>query len=71
MIKFALTVTLPTPSLVPGAAQSASVVTPHVGSTSGAPMMRMPPPFVGIVGFVAWLNSTELCSISPLKLKPS
>src|SRR5207253_9724177 len=46
----------PAPSLGPtepsGGIHSASVVAPQAGSTSGAPMTTMPPPLVGIVGFV-------------------
>ena len=59
----------PTPSLgemlLGGGTQSASVVVPHVGSTSGAPMTRIPPPFEAIVGLVLWLNRIALCSMSP------
>jgi hypothetical protein len=43
-----------------------SVVPPQVGSTSGAPITRRPPPLVGMVGLVLWLNRIELCSMSPL-----
>src|SRR6267154_479838 len=53
-----------------GGRQSRSVVAPQAGSTSGAPMIRMPPPLVGMVGFVLWLNRIELCSMSPLELNP-
>src|SRR2546430_16940476 len=63
----------PVPSLVVlgvGGRQSLSVWSPQGGSTSGAPMIRMPPPLVGMVGFVLWLNRIELCSMSPLELNP-
>ena len=49
-----------------GGRQSLSVVAPQAGSTSGAPITSRPPPLVGIVGFVLWLNRIELCSMSPL-----
>jgi len=58
IIRFALiTRPGPTPSpggltLVMGGKQSASVVMPQAGSTSGAPMMRRPPPLLAIVGLV-------------------
>src|SRR4029077_8999298 len=59
----------PTPSLgvtlLGAGTQSWSVVVPHVGSTSGAPMTRIPPPFEAIVGLVLWLNRMALCSMSP------
>src|SRR5208283_1406842 len=71
MIRLALTIRLgPMPSLgpiAPGAdTQSWSVVAPHVGSTSGVPITRRPPPLAGIVGLRLWLNRIELCSMSPL-----
>ena len=37
----------------------------HVGSVSGALMISIPPPLVGVVGLVLWLNRIELCSMSP------
>src|SRR5882762_562480 len=63
----------PTPSpggltLVMGGKQSASVVIPHAGSTSGAPMMRRPPPLLAIVGLELWLNMIVLCSMRPFQL---
>src|SRR5215469_7322165 len=66
IIRLALMIRLgPTPSLKPGAAQSRSVVAPHVGSISGVPMARSPPPLVTIVGLLLWLNRIVLCSMSP------
>src|SRR5579864_5177028 len=57
----------PVPSLGPTepgvGTQSWSVVAPQSGSTSGAPMIRSPPPLAGIVGFVLWLNTIVLCRI--------
>src|SRR5579871_1276879 len=56
----------PVPSLGPiggavtGSTQSWSVVAPQVGSTSGAPMIAMPPPLAGIVGLVLWLKRMVL-----------
>ena len=64
----------PTPSLGPiwpsGLTQSWSVVAPQVGSASGVPMTITPPPLVGTVGLVLWLNRIELCSMWPFLLKP-
>src|SRR5467141_5262395 len=72
IIRFAL-ITRPGPAPSLGALgmdgkQSASVVMPHVGSISGAPMTRTPPPLVAIVGLVLWLNMMVLCSMSPFQL---
>ena len=36
-----------------------------VGSVSGAPMTRRPPPLLGVVGLVLWLNRIVLCSMLP------
>src|SRR5580765_1675987 len=55
----------PVPSPVPGA-QSPSGAVPQMGSVSGAPRIAIPPPLVGIVGLVLWLNRIALCSMSPL-----
>ena len=63
----------PTPSLRAGG-QSMSVVVPHSTATpftivtpsGAAPITRIPPPFVGIVGLKLWLKMTALCEISPL-----
>src|SRR6266480_3572992 len=38
----------------------------HSGSASGAPMTRIPPPLVAMVGFALWLNRMLLCSMAPL-----
>ena len=66
MIRLALiTKPGPVPSLVPGA-QSWSGSLPHTGSVSGAPSTARPPPLVGTVGLVLWLNRIWLCSMSPL-----
>src|SRR6266436_240378 len=70
MIRLAL-ITRPGPAPSLGATgvgfrQSWSVVAPQAGSTSGAPMISRPPPLVGMVGFVLWLNRMLLCSMSPL-----
>src|SRR5438552_435155 len=56
MIRLAL-ITRPGPVPSPGilgvgGTQSASVVAPHGGSTSGAPITRIPPPLAGTVGLV-------------------
>src|SRR5256884_7924548 len=56
MIRLAL-ITRPGPVPSPGilgvgGTQSASVVAPHGGSTSGAPITRIPPPLAGMVGLV-------------------
>src|SRR6476646_636517 len=68
----------PVPSLRPGA-QSTSVTLPHsvpaaapTGVPSGAaPMTMRPPPLVGTVGLVLWLNRIWLCSMSPFQEKPT
>src|SRR5260370_42110663 len=36
--------------------QSVSIAAPQGGSASGAPITRRPPPLVGSVGLVLWLN---------------
>src|SRR5467141_1143295 len=55
----------PVPSLNPGG-QSASGIVPQTGSGSGVPLIMIPPPLVGMVGLALWLNTIELCSMSPL-----
>src|SRR6202165_2758924 len=75
MIRLALmTSSGPMPSLgatePSGGRQSASVVKPHGGSTSGVPMTRIPPPLAVIVGLRLWLNTTVLCSMRPPEMNP-
>jgi hypothetical protein len=52
--------------VVPGAEQSTLFLGVHGESASAAPIMSSPPPLVGVVGLVLWLNRNELCSMSPL-----
>ena len=64
----------PTPSLGPIAVgaltQSTSFSVEQGGSASGVPMITMPPPLAGMVGFRLWLKTTVLCSMSPFQLNP-
>src|SRR5437660_4720323 len=52
---------MPSPTVPKAWEQSASGSPGHVGSVSGALMMSRPPPLLGVVGFVAWLNRIVLC----------
>src|SRR5882672_5499984 len=52
---------MPSPTVPNAWLQSVSGSPGHVGSVSGALMMSRPPPLLGVVGLVAWLNMIVLC----------
>src|SRR6267143_5348041 len=70
MIRLASMVTGPVPSDNAGAT-SMSMSEFSLAVPSGlAPWTTSPPPHVGIVGLLLWLNRNELCAMTPLKLSP-
>src|SRR5882724_3752312 len=74
IIRLALTTKLgpmPSPTVPKAWLQSESGSPGHVGSVSGALMMRRPPPLLGVVGLVAWLNRIVLCWMLLSQLNPS
>src|SRR5882762_6761560 len=62
---------LPAPTVPKAWLQSVSGSPGQVGSVSGALMMRRPPPLLGVVGLVAWLNRIVLCWMLLSQLNPS
>src|SRR5256886_1770694 len=46
----------PSPGPTGGMVKQSASGAGHSGSASGAPMTRMPPPLVAMVGFALWLN---------------
>src|SRR6266403_2011507 len=74
MIKLALSSRLrpmPSPTLPNAWLQSTSGSPGQIGSVSGALMIRRPPPLLGVVGLVAWLDRIVVCSIVLSQTKPS
>src|SRR6267143_1606071 len=74
IIRLALTTRLrpmPSPTVPKAWLQSVSGSPGQVGSVSGALMMRRPPPLLGVVGLVAWLNRIVLCWMLLSQLNPS
>src|SRR5512135_325129 len=74
MIRLALiTRPRPVPSLSPGG-QSWSFTEPHsvpaMTGSGDAPSTAIPPPLVGMVGLLLWLNRIQLLEILPFKLNP-
>ena len=61
---------MPSPTEPIASAQSLSASPGQIGSVSGALMISKPPPLLGVVGLVAWLNRIELCWMLPSQTKP-
>src|SRR5258706_16428385 len=61
---------MPSPTVPKAWLQSASGSPGQVGSVSGALMTSRPPPLLGVVGLVAWLNRIVLCWMLPFQTNP-